>query len=60
MSYNHLLSMVKAERESERLQYSQTPVYCPNDGTTLERGPHNELHCPFDGWIWDGSPGIGA
>jgi hypothetical protein len=44
-----------AVQEAEALA-SQEPTNCPNDGTTLDGGPDGELHCPFDGWIWQGEP----
>lgn len=35
---------------------SRPPVACPNDGEPLIEDPDGRLHCPFDGWIWDGLP----
>lgn len=35
---------------------AQEPTNCPNDGTQLDSGPDGELHCPFDGWTWQGEP----
>lgn len=35
---------------------STPPVACPNDGEPLEEGPNGDLHCRFDGWIWDNQP----
>lgn len=52
MSWAELQAVLKdAENEAER---DDPPVACPNDGTPLESGPDGVLHCPFDGWIWDG------
>lgn len=56
MSWNQLLSIVKNEREQQRILRSKTPTSCPNDSTLLELGPRNTLYCPFDGWVWDGNP----
>ena len=37
-----------AEEESNR-----SLVACPHDGTPLEQGPRNTLHCPFSGHTFD-------
>lgn len=31
------------------------PVACPNDGEPLRLDPSGMLHCPFDGWTYEGS-----
>ena len=54
MGFEQYLSILKAAREQERLEASQPPVACPNDGTVLQSGPNGELFCPFDGWRYDG------
>jgi hypothetical protein len=43
----------EARAEAQRAQ-NEPPVACPNDGEPLEHGPSGELHCPFDGWTWQG------
>jgi hypothetical protein len=49
MSWDELLSIYKQNRE-ERERPEARPVACPVDGTPLETGPRNELHCRFCGW----------
>ncbi len=52
MSWTELQAIVD-DAEAEALR-DDPPVACPNDGEPLESGQDNVLHCPFDGWIWDG------
>lgn len=54
MSWQELVDFGK-QNAQEQANYEQNPpVECPNDGYPLETGPHGHLHCPFDGWVWDG------
>jgi hypothetical protein len=54
MSWDQLLSIIQNARQEDELQRTRIPAACPNDGEVLESGPNGELHCRFDGWIWDG------
>lgn len=54
MSWEQLLSMRQEAAEEAQLRASEPPVACPNDGEPLESGPGGTLHCPFDGWTWQG------
>lgn len=56
MGWEQLAGMYQRAKQLDAEEESTAPVDCPNDGTTLETGPHGELHCKFDGWIWDGTP----
>lgn len=49
-----LLDVLHEAAEEARAERVRVPVACPNDGEPLRNGPRGELHCPFDGWIWDG------
>lgn len=53
MSWEQLRS-ITAEARAYAAEDRKPPTACPNDGQPLETGPNGELHCPFDGWIWDG------
>lgn len=54
MAWEELLSILAEARQEAEVYASMPPQACPNDGYPLEAGPHGELHCPFDGWIWRG------
>lgn len=56
MSWEQLQSIIESARRDRELDDATAPVACPNDGEPLETGPGGELHCKFDGWIWDGQP----
>lgn len=56
MSWYQLLSILKSGAQVERQFREMRPAACPNDGEPLESGPNGELHCRYDGWIWDGRP----
>lgn len=56
MSWEQLSSIRAEQAEANRAEREDPPDYCPNDATLLQQGPRDELHCPFDGWIWDGQP----
>lgn len=55
MSWEQLLAIYETAADQEAAD-ATAPVACPNDGEPLESGPSGELHCRFDGWIWDGQP----
>lgn len=56
MSWEKLLDIRNAAVQEAAERVSEPPAACPNDGEPLETGPNGELHCRFDGWIWDGLP----
>lgn len=57
MSWQQYRAIVEENVAEARRELTEPPVACPNDGTVLDTGPRGELHCPFDGWIWNGSNG---
>lgn len=59
MSWEQLLSIAQEAAQEVEHERSIGPQACPNDGEPLERGPHGELFCRFDGWQWTGSAGSG-
>lgn len=56
MSWEELLAVFRTDAEEQATEDATPPTACPNDGEPLEGGPNGELHCRFDGWIWDGQP----
>jgi hypothetical protein len=52
MSWEQLRDITREARQLAEAEQSQPPEACPNDGEPLQRGPHGELHCPSDGWIY--------
>lgn len=54
MSWEQLQAIRDSARASAQVHARQTPSRCPNDGTLLDRNQEGTLHCPFDGWVWDG------
>lgn len=54
MSWYELLGIYELAADEQRDNQEQPPTACPNDGEPLDEGPNGELHCPFDGWIWNG------
>lgn len=56
MSWEQLNSIMRQAAQEAQQNRDLPPVACPNDGTPLQAGPDGELHCDFDGWIWNGSP----
>ncbi len=57
MAWEDMLSIMAMAQEDHEEFVATPPVACPNDGTVLQEGPNGELHCMFDGWIWDGTGG---
>ena len=55
MGWEQLKAIYDEGRLIRRAEEQAPPVACPNDGEPLEEGPGGTLHCPFDGWKWDGS-----
>jgi hypothetical protein len=55
MSYQ-LLALIKAAVEEVQAALSGPPTACPLCGKPLTGGPNGELHCTFEGWMWDGKP----
>ncbi len=53
MSWYTLLDIFAINAEHARAD-RDPPTTCPLSGDLLETGPHGELHCVFDGWIYDG------
>lgn len=57
MVFGEDLQAILSQSKRDRADWlDEDPTACPNDGTPLQTGPNGELHCPFDGWIWDGNP----
>ena len=56
MGYEDLQAIYQRQEEDYREWLEEDPTECPKSGHALETGPNGELHCPFDGWIWDGDP----
>lgn len=56
MAWEQLSAIYESARLEREADDSVAPAACPNDGEPLEEGPNGELHCKFDGWIWDGQP----
>jgi hypothetical protein len=54
MSWQQLVDIAKQNSQELESTVRDRPVACPNDGYPLDTGPEGELHCPFDGWVWDG------
>lgn len=54
MSWEQLQSMRDSALAEAEAHARQTPTRCPRDGTLLDRNREGVVHCPFDGWIWDG------
>lgn len=50
MAWQQLLDIYKEAADEVRVQQTQRPVACPNDGEPLRSGPDGKLYCPFDGW----------
>jgi hypothetical protein len=55
MSWDQLLDIFKENAEFRAEEQSTPPVDCPDCGTTLDVGQSGTLHCPFDGWTWEGN-----
>jgi hypothetical protein len=56
MAWEQYRSIRESAAQDAAVLRDQEPTNCPNDGTNLDTGPDGELHCPFDGWIWQGEP----
>ena len=54
--WNTLLDIIEQNHQYRLEEETRIPLSCPNDGEPLTAGPRGELHCRFDGWIWDGRP----
>lgn len=54
MSWEQLQAIRDSAQKSAEANAVRTPTNCPNDGTRLDRNRAGVLHCPFDGWMWDG------
>lgn len=53
-SWYTLLDIMREAAAERRAERERVPVACPNDGEPVRTGPRGELHCSFDGWIWNG------
>lgn len=49
-----LLDIAREAALERRAERERGPVACPNDGEPLRAGPDGELHCTFDGFIYQG------
>lgn len=54
MSWQQYRDILQRDAEVRREERDARPVDCPNDGTPLEERD-GILHCPFDGWTWEGA-----
>jgi uncharacterized Zn finger protein (UPF0148 family) len=54
MSWDQLLDIFKVDQQEREQLASMPPQACPHDGEPLQQGPHGELFCPSDGWVWTG------
>jgi hypothetical protein len=54
VSWEQLLDVQREAALLAATEAARPPSACPNDGEPLESGPSGELHCPWDGYIWDG------
>lgn len=59
MGWRQLLSIYREAEDTYAAEQAAAPTACPNDGTPLETNSRGVLHCPFDGWVWEGSGGAG-
>lgn len=50
-----LLAIAQEAREMRREDRARQPIECPHDGQPLDMNAEGILHCPYDGWIWNGS-----
>lgn len=55
MSWEQLTAIYETAAAEQEAADSVAPTACPNDGEPLEER-EGVLHCPFDGWVWDGQP----
>lgn len=56
MAWEELLNELRADRLERQVDDAAPPVACPNDGEPLGSNEAGVLHCPSDGWVWDGQP----
>jgi hypothetical protein len=54
MSWQQLADILAENADRRRAEDEAPPEACPNDGTPLGTGPRGELHCPHDGYVWNG------
>lgn len=54
MSWEQLRAIRDAAIQEATEHAQRAPTRCPNDGTILRQDPEGQLHCGFDGWVWDG------
>lgn len=54
MAWEQLLDILREAADEQRAEREQPPTACPHDGEPLQQGPRGELHCPFDGYVWNG------
>jgi hypothetical protein len=54
VSWEQLQSIRETAMASAEANANRTPTNCPNDGTFLDRNRDGVLHCPYDGWMWNG------
>lgn len=50
-----LLAIAQEAREMRREDRARQPIECPHDGQPLDMNAEGILHCPYDGWTWNGS-----
>lgn len=57
MSWDGLLSILRAAQSEREQSRAGPPLACPNDGEPLLTDPRTgALRCRADGWEWDGGP----
>lgn len=54
MTWETLRTIREGALAEAEVHARMVPTNCPHDGTVLDRNLAGALHCPFDGWIWDG------
>lgn len=54
--WQSLLSIYQTAAAEREMDDAAPPVACPNDGEPLMEDPAGQLHCRWDGWVWDGRP----
>jgi hypothetical protein len=51
-----LHSLIREAAEEVQAHKAAPPESCTRCGRPWSSGPNGELHCVFDGWVWDGKP----
>ena len=54
MSWYQLLDIQKEDALYREQLRRDGPRSCPNDGEPLQQDSDGNLHCRFDGWVYNG------